>query len=127
MIRELITMRIIGHLVCILLLLCLSGCAPPGTKLNSVAKDCDVSWIEHSQLPAQKACELRALARRCAVSDRCQIQCEAKGGLPNIGGGCSHVCQGGGAAQTDEDIAKNGGLYSTEESIACYNQSRQQL
>lgn len=101
--------------------LLLSGCAT-SRESGSTAMDCDVSWVGNSQLSPQRACELRALAKRCAVSDRCQIQCEAKGGLPNVGGGCSHACQGGGSAQTDEDIARNGGLYATADSVACYNQ-----
>lgn len=115
-------MTIARKTLCVTGLLLISGCVT-SDKSGSVAMDCDVPWIGNSHLSPQRACELRALAKRCAVSDRCQIQCEAKGGLPNVGGGCSHVCQGGGA-QTDEDIAKNGGLYATADSIACYNQSR---
>lgn len=102
----------------------LSGCATSGEKTGATAMGCDVSWITSSQLSPERSCELRALAKRCAASDQCQIQCEAKGGLPNVGGGCSHVCQGGGSGQTDEDIAKNGGAYATPESVACYNRPR---
>lgn len=116
-------MTITRKTLCIAVLLLLSGCVT-NSESGSAAMGCDVSWIGNSRLSPQRACELRALANRCAVSDRCQIQCEAKGGLPNIGGGCSHACQGGGGAQTDEDIAKNEGLYATEDSVACYNQSR---
>ena len=101
----------------------LSGCVT-SSEPGPAAMSCDVSWLGGSELSPQRVCELRALAKRCAVSDQCQIQCEAKGGLPSVGGGCSHVCQGGGGVQTKEDIAKNGGLYATSDSVACYNQSK---
>lgn len=100
----------------------LTGCATGEADL--AASKCDVSWIDASQLSPQRACELRALAKRCATSDRCQIQCEANGALPNIGGGCAHACSGGGGVQTDEDIARNGGTFATEDSLACQNQAR---
>lgn len=99
----------------------LYGCST-SDKLGQAAPACDVSWIGGGSLTPQRACELRVLSKRCAVSDQCQIQCEAKGELPHVGGGCSHVCQGGGGAQTDDDIAKGGGSYATAESAACYNQ-----
>src|SRR5690606_32258060 len=115
-------MKVFGF-SCIALVLLIVGCATSNEP--SVARnECDVSWVGDSSLSSQRACALRALAKRCVISDRCQIQCEAKGGLPNIGGGCAHVCQGGGAAQTDDDMANNGGPYDTPESIACYNQQR---
>ena len=85
---------------------------------------CDVSRIDFSQLSPQRTCQLRALAKRCAVSDRCQIECEARGGVQQVGGGCQHICEDGGAGQTDEDIARNGGAYATPESTACYNRPR---
>lgn len=102
-----------GMLVCGLL----AGCAthaPAGT-----AQACDVSWVEGSGLSPVRACELRVLARRCAVSDQCQIRCEAVGGAQTVAGGCAHVCSGG--VQTGEDIARNGGTFATQESVACYN------
>ena len=104
----------------IVFLFLLAGCVTSGEP-GAAATGCEVSWIGSSSLSPQRACELRVLAKRCAVSDRCQIQCEARGGAPSIGGGCSHICEGGGASQTDDDIAKNGGLYATVESVACYN------
>lgn len=98
----------------------LVGCATNRDPSASVV-GCDASWIGSSSLSPERACELRVLAKRCAVSDQCQIQCEARGGSPHIGDGCGHGCQGGGGAQTDEDVANNGGLYATAESVACYN------
>lgn len=112
-------MKAFGKRVCMAAILVLAGCATSRPGLT--AGDCDVSWVGSSALSPPRACELRALAERCAVSDRCQIQCEARGGLPHVGGGCSHVCQGGGGAQTDDDIARNGGTYATAASVACYN------
>ena len=109
--------------------LLLSACASrqPSAVLS---KDCDVSWIDESLIAPAKACELRVLAKRCAISDQCYIRCEAKGGfptvdgVPGIGGGCDHVCTGGGGSQTEEDVARNGGHYATQESVDCYNNSR---
>ena len=109
----------------VLSLLLLSGCVT-STGSGPIAKECDVSWIEDSQLSEQKACQLRALAKRCALSDQCLIQCEsrAKTRVLNVGGGCDHVCEGGGAAQTAKDAAANGGYYWTAESNACFSKSR---
>lgn len=98
----------------------LVGCAIT-SDLSASAVGCDVSWVGSSSLSPGRACELRVLAKRCAVSDQCQIQCEAQGGSPSVGGGCGHICQDRGGAQTDEDIADNRGLYATAESVACYN------
>ncbi len=78
-----------------------------------------MSWVSDETVGGQKACALRALANRCAASDKCFIACEAKGGAPDIGGGCAHICMN--AAQTDEEIARNGGPYLTQEAAACYN------
>lgn len=108
----------LDRLCIVLMASLLAGCATGGS--DTQASECDVSWIEGSRLSSRRACELRVLAKRCAASDRCQIQCESRGGLPNMGGGCAHAC-GGGGAQTDEDIARNGGPLATEESVACYN------
>jgi hypothetical protein len=83
----------------------LAGCVTGGEP-GAAAAGCDVSWIGGSSLSPQRACELRVLAKRCAVFDRCQIQCEARGGAPGIGGGCSHICEGGGAAQADDDMQR---------------------
>lgn len=91
---------------------------------NLSVEECDVSWLKGRPLSPEKSCELRVFAKRCAVSDRCYIACEAKGGAPGIGGGCGHLCSGGGGVQTDDDIAANGGLYATPESVACYNNAR---
>ena len=103
--------------VCVLVL---AGCMT--SRQHGVNPACDVSWIkEDGRLSSQRACELRALAQRCALSDRCQISCESNGGMSSVGGGCAHVCQGGGAGQTDEDIRRNGGPYHTDASSACYN------
>lgn len=78
-----------------------------------------MSWVKDEAVGRQKACALRVLAKRCAVSDRCYIACEANGGAPNVGGGCAHICMN--AAQTDEEIARNGGPYMTQEAADCYN------
>ena len=86
-----------------LLLFC--GCSV-ANKPDPAAAGCDVSWIEGSHLSPQQACALRALAKRCAVSDRCEIECEAKGGLPHTGGGCAHVCQGGGAGRGEARVSR---------------------
>lgn len=111
-----------GGVMCVAMLV-LAGC---GARHQIAAHPaCDVSWIkEDGRLSPQRVCELRALSLRCAVSDQCQISCEANGGLPHVGGGCAHVCQGGGAGQTDEDIRRNGGPYDTDASTACYNRAR---
>lgn len=101
--------------------LLLAACATQAPQ-SFAASGCDVSWLKESRVSSQKACELRALAKRCAVSDRCYINCEAKGGAPEIGGGCLHICMGG--AQADRDIATNGGLFASPESVACFNSDR---
>jgi hypothetical protein len=101
--------------------LLLSACATQQAS-SLASKDCDVSWIDEGLVGAVKACELRILAKRCAISDACYIRCEANGGLTLMSGGCGHVCHNG--VQTDEDMAKNGGPYATQESVDCYNESR---
>lgn len=90
--------------------------------MDTAAAECDVSWLDDSALSPQRACELKVLARRCAVSDRCQIRCEESGGARQVAGGCAHVCTSGG--QTEEDVARNGGPYATDESVACYHTVR---
>lgn len=107
----------------LLLVLLLVGCTAvsPGV---SYKPECDTSWVDARELHPARKCELRALAKRCNVSDRCQIACEARGGAPLIGGGCAHICTSGSTPMTDEDIAKNGGPTYTAESIACYNDTR---
>ena len=56
---------------------------------------CDVQWLESSDLSQAQQCELKALAKRCSLSDRCRIRCERHGGLPETRGGCAHVCVAG--------------------------------
>ena len=107
----------------VMTLLLLAACAAHDTS-SFTAKPCDLSWLKDGALPEQKACELRVLANRCAVSDQCLIACEAKGGPEYIAGGCAHVCSGGSATQSEADIATNGGTYATSESIKCHNQAR---
>src|SRR5690606_20683887 len=112
--------KLLGSSTVLLLFVACATQAPTSLEPN----DCDMSWLDESAVSSQKACELRVLAKRCAVADRCYVRCEARGGAATVSGGCEHICTGGGAAQTDEDIVRNGGLYATEESVACYNQAR---
>ena len=56
---------------------------------------CDVQWLAYSDLSQAQQCELRALTKRCSLSDGCRIRCERHGGLPETGGGCAHVCVAG--------------------------------
>jgi len=101
-----------------LLAVALAGCASRQPVARQT-RECDVSWIRDDVVGARKACVLRALAERCAISDQCYIACEANGGATDVGGGCEHACMN--AAQTDGQIARNGGPYMTREAVDCYN------
>ncbi len=123
--RELPYERPRGHLRMSLAITLLTMCLYPvaiaaGEPSPAVDRQaCDVAWLDRSTLSPAKQCQLRALAKRCLPSDRCLVSCERGGGLPQIGGGCDHVCHSG--AMTDEDIARNGGPTYTEESLGCFN------
>lgn len=57
---------------------------------------CDVQWLAYSDLSQAQQCELRALAKRCSLSDRCRIRCESRGGVPELSWSCAHMCASGG-------------------------------
>lgn len=57
---------------------------------------CDVQWLADSDLSPAQQCELKALAQRCSLSDRCRIRCERQGGVPELSWDCAHLCASGG-------------------------------
>lgn len=95
------------------------ACAKTPQTVKTEADRCDLSRVlARADIDSHTLCAARALAKRCSASDQCFIQCEGQGGLPLIGGGCSHVCNN--EAMTEERYAREGPSL-TDEAAACYS------
>src|SRR5690606_25137459 len=96
----------------------MSACVSTPEARTTQVGECDLSGVlARTDIDPYTLCTARALAKRCSASDQCFIRCESRGGLPQIGGGCSHVCHS--QVLTDEQYAKEGPSF-TEEAAACY-------
>lgn len=100
----------------------IAGCATRSEQSGSDSPECDISSLKPSDYNRDTWCVIKTAAARCSTkSDKCLIQCERSGGAKQIGGGCSHVCLGGGGVYTDADIAENGGSFYPPEALICIN------
>ena len=108
------------HLKVLLIAITLvAGCAGTPQAAKTQKNQCDLSRLAaRTDVDPRTLCAARALAKRCSTSDQCFIQCEGNGGLPLIGGGCSHVCNN--QAMTEERYAREGPSL-TDEAAACYS------
>ena len=108
----------ISRLLLLTGLLVSAGCASD-PKLSSVyPAACDITALHPADYQADQWCVLDAAAKRCSThSDHCLVTCELAHGAQNVGGGCEHACYG--AANTPENVAKNGGEFSPPAAMAC--------
>ena len=100
--------------------LLIAACASGATS-TSYSPECDISSLRPGDYTHDTWCSIKHAALRCStLSDRCLVQCEQRGGLKNISGGCSHICYP--SSYTQADVVANGGEYSPPGLSDCANE-----
>lgn len=61
-----------------------------------VSYNCAFTQAQLASATPQDACMIQVLAKRCNAKDSCLVGCLAAGSGDHIGGGCAHICRGGG-------------------------------